>query len=588
MNWYSVSDGFNFGSGVQAIAIHPTEENTVFASTNTEIVKTIDGGATWNIVLTQSGMLATTLSFHPSSPDTIFAAAETGLLKSADGGMTWATLLSGEFYDMQFQPNNGTIAYALGRNTTTDQYEFYKSTDGGTTFSLSMSGWGTYYEHSGAKMALTTADNQYLYVVLLTQDGTGNENKPYILKSTDAGSTWVTVATGLTTEFPMNNGQGYYDLAILINDENKDELVVGTQIIYKSTDGGANFVTLADFSYTNTLPLHPDLQSAKCAGGKCWLATDGGMNYSSDFFSSLVNHDTRNKGITGSQFWGYSQGWNEDFFVGGRYHNGNTYWHENFAAGENISLGGAESATGWALPGRTRHAFFDDIGEKVLPEYFNESIVSGSFNFSKHPNKVYGARTSRLLNSVEHFNTYYTGEGTTFWKSADGGAQWTSIGEFSDDVWYFDRSRSNPTAFYVFTGNGFHKTTNEGTTWTDLTNNLPAGFGNFNYARVSISATNENEVWILKANATTGDKIFKSTDGGLNWTNWTTASLDGRNFRAMIHQAGTDGGVYLASLRGAGGTFPTKVYYRNNNLADWVDITGNLPAGLSPLKILPF
>ena len=56
---------------------------------------------------------------------------------------------------------------------------------------------------------------------------------------------------------------------------------------------------------------------------RAWLATDGGLTYSSDNFTQTNNAQSKNNLLVGSDMWGFDQGWNEDI-VGGRYHNGNT------------------------------------------------------------------------------------------------------------------------------------------------------------------------------------------------------------------------------------------------------------------------
>ena len=58
-----------------------------------------------------------------------------------------------------------------------------------------------------------------------------------------------------------------------------------------------------------------------------------------------------------------------------------------------------------------------------------------------------------------------------------------------------------------------------------------------------------------------GYEVFKSVDGGQNWNNITTSTLDNINATNIVHQRGSDGGVYL-------GTRNT-VYYKNNNMQDW-------------------
>ncbi|MEM9992162.1 MAG: PKD domain-containing protein, partial [Bacteroidota bacterium] len=403
----------------------------------------------------------------------------------------------------------------------------------------------------------------------------------------DGAANWSNVATGNSTALGLNKGQGYYDLAILASPLDADQLIVGTNNMFRSTDGGVTFDCLGGYC-TGGLNLHPDIQDALCVGGDCWIATDGGMYYSTDFFAN--SNEARNKGLTGSEFWGYSQGWNTNMFVGGRYHNGNTSWHESYPSGQTLCLGGAESATGWILHGREPEAYFDDAGggfTLLIPQVISDPLVS-STSFTKHPNKVYGHLTSRLLTHPENAAIHFTGQGNVFWRSDDAGVNWTNLRDFGEKTWWFEMSRSNLDVIYLFTETGFHKTTDGGANWTDLTAQLPTGFGLHSNGRVTVDGYDENTLWILNFEGSNGAFVYKSTDGGMTWTNWTTPTLDDREFRTVTHVLGTNGGVYLTSINGDSGTYPAKVFYRNNTDTDWRDCSSNIPAGFNPLKLVPF
>ena len=124
-----------------------------------------------------------------------------------------------------------------------------------------MTNWGTIYERSGGRLSVTPADDNYVYVVLLTHDGTdpsqNGDTKPQILKSTDNAGTWTNVAEGNSTELGMSNGQGYYDLDICASHNNAEHLLAATTTGYKSTDGGANWLVVG--GYSGSFAIHPDI-----------------------------------------------------------------------------------------------------------------------------------------------------------------------------------------------------------------------------------------------------------------------------------------------------------------------------------------
>ena len=116
------------------------------------------------------------------------------------------------------------------------------------------------------------------------------------------------------------------------------------------------------------------------SNGDSWVATDGGINLSTDNFMNVNNHTALNSGLIGSDMWGFDQGWNEDVIVGGRYHNGNTAIAD-FYGNKALRMGGGESPTGWLLKGKSRHAAFDDLGNGWILHRTAEGKPEGRFIF---------------------------------------------------------------------------------------------------------------------------------------------------------------------------------------------------------------
>ena len=425
-------------------------------------------------------------------------------------------------------------------------------------------------------------------------DGSGGDQKPVIQKSTDGAGTWATAATCGGGSCGLTNGQGYYDLDIVVSHVNPEHVIAATTSAYRSTNGGATWALLG--GYGGPFNFHPDIQAMISimdgATENTWIATDGGANLSTDFWANTANWDTRIDGLDGTDFWGYAQGWNVDFMVGGRYHNGNTALSEDFPARQALRLGGAESVTGWALHGRERYAAFDDIAEMTLPTSVSAAPEEGSFLFSKHPqNYYYGDAFSRVLVDPADFMTVYLGEGADFWRSRDGGGSWESTHTFDGLVYHFDISRADPDVIYATTDRGFYRSSDRGESFQGRPN--PPGLTNWHAQnlRLAASSSDPDTVWVLnqRSGATSSaGRVFVSSDGGNSWTNLTTPMLAGRQWTALAHQAGTDGGVYIASRRGAAGTNPARVLYRDATMTDWVDHSAGLPPSANPIKLLPF
>ena len=125
------------GANIFAIAIDPRTPGLAFAATYVNgILRTTDGGATWNIPGASGGVV--TVSIDPSNPSTVYAGGIEGVQKSVDAGVTWvpASYGSATFGGrsvLGIAANSG-IVYA------TTEAGLYKSLDGGATWSPSGSG----------------------------------------------------------------------------------------------------------------------------------------------------------------------------------------------------------------------------------------------------------------------------------------------------------------------------------------------------------------------------------------------------------------------------------------------------------------
>lgn len=481
--------------------------------------------------------------------------------------------------DMAFKSGNDNVAYCLKQNS--GLLEFWRSTDGGNTYAASITGWPLVTQTSG-RMTTTAADPNRLYAVLLG-DAPATEI-PRIVRSTDGGANWTVMCTGVTgltgnTSSPlgMSNGQGYYDLDIVANPNNADQVIVGTTTAYRSTDGGATFTPLG--GYNGSFGIHPDIQEMIAIGNDTWITTDGGLSYSSDFFATTGNFSPRFKGIFSSDMWGFGQGWNEDIVGGGRYHNGNTAMSEAYPDGEAIRLGGGEQATGYYMIGRPRHIAFSDISPKIVPTNRNGALVD--FSFNKFPNEDgYGNDMSEIEFLPYCYNHIYTGNGNDFWKSTDGGISWTSLHTFTGRVKEFEISRTNPNIIYLATNTPtqLHKSADGGITWNTLT--LPSG-ASAHRVSLALSFTDENKLWMVSPSNTSGNRVFMTTDGGATWSNLTTTAINGQSYTAIVHQQGTDNGLYILGD-------DAKVFYKSDSEADWVAFNSGLPPVHNNEHILPF
>ena len=589
LTWQLCGQGYPFGGSATAVAVHPSNNDVVYVSAGNQIHKTIDGGQNWTPMLQSSSLFyADRLIIDHSQPEKLVAASLKGIFISSDAGITWLKKWSHPSYDVEIKPGDPNIIYALSKNAT-GKFEMVTSTDGGNEFAIESSFPAGITDLSGGLLAVTPANPKSLFVVMLSAGTT-----PFLYKGTvNAGVwTWTLLATGKTDYFPMDNGQGYFDLVLDVSPIDEKIIFTGTTTLFKSQNGGARFTAIG--GYFGAFSIHPDIQDIKMLpNGKTWVSTDGGMTITDDNFTSTSKYYARINGIVGSDMWGFDQGWNEDIIVGGRYHNGNTAMAD-FYSDKALRMGGAESPTGWVLQGRSRQVAFNDLGSGwILPKEAN-GMPEGRFIFSKYPNmEEYGGRRSNLVAHPNYYGILYLGQGNSIWRSSDMGISYERIYTFPDMVLYLQISYSDPDILYADVVNrGLYKSEDGGYTWIAKTSLTKSPYGTAYWKGklfFAISPYHGNTIYACLQNGTwTSDigKVFKSENGGDTWTNWTGTVSE--NTKCMVIQPSESGKdlVYLFTNSRNGKS--AKVYYRKDGNEDWTEYANNYPASMYVNLALPF
>jgi len=589
VTWHITGQGYPFGGGVTAIAVHPQNPDLAYVSAGSQIHKTSDGGLTWKPMLASPNIFAADrLIIDQSQSDKLVAAAPTGIYISADAGVTWTKKWTRASYDVEIKPDDANVIYSLSKNAT-GKFEVVISIDSGATFAVEASFPNTIVESSGGLLAVTPDNPSLLFVVMLSAS-----NTPYLYKGTINGGTWswTLLGTGQTDNFPMNNGQGYFDLVLAVSPIDENLIFAGTTTLFKSANGGDRFTAIG--GYSGAFSIHPDIQDIRMLpSGKTWLSTDGGMTITDDNYTSTSKYFARIDGIVGSDMWGFDQGWNEDIIVGGRYHNGNTAMAD-FYNNKALRMGGAESPTGWVLQGRSRQVAFNDLGNGWILPKVASGKPEGRFIFSKFPNmEEYGGRRSNLVAHPNYYGILYLGEGNSIWKSSDMGVSWERIYTFPSKVMYLQISYSQPDFLYAdVVDRGLYKSADGGYTWIAKTSITKSPNGTSYWKGklfFAISPYQGNTIYACLQNGTWSSdlgRIYKSENGGDTWTNWSgTVSEATKCLVIQPTQSGKDL-VYLFTNTITGK--PARVYFRRDGETDWTLFNQDYPAGMHVNLALSF
>ncbi|MFN5459769.1 MAG: T9SS type A sorting domain-containing protein [Bacteroidota bacterium] len=597
-NWTCVSFNLNLG-GVGAIESNPFNSNSVFAGSNTYLVHSSNGGATWDTVISAAQFYPNEILVNPSDTSVVMVASDNGFYRSNDGGLTFTKLFNEGCYDLKCKPGNASVLYLLKDNPILKICEFYRSIDLGATFSLQSTGWYNSVDPSrvnmGGRIAVSPADTSRVYAYLIGDSKPNDYGFIGVYRSNDGGSTWSLPngpAGGPYNSTHLNLAygepswtyhQGFYNCAIIVNPNNADEILVGGLNLWRSVNAAQTFTSVAGYS-GGPLDMHVDMQDFRCSSSGTWITNDGGIYFSNDFFNS--DNNVMMKGVHGTELWGFDGGWNEDVFIGGAYHNGNVSWYQNYPAGKFLQLGGAEPASGYTNKGNNRKVISSELAGKILPWSIGQNI--SGFSVSLYPNEsYYSAESSEIECHPQCYNMNYLGNANKLWKSDPQtpysfNLLYTFGTNTNAKVQQIEISRSNSNVIYVSQrpssgSNGIlNKSVNGGQSFIALTK--PAG--NSSRILLSLSPENENVLWMAYPSGTNGNKIFKTIDGGQNWTNLTTSKLNAQEITSMVNIGGTLGGIYAFTWK--------SVFYRNDTMNDWTEVNSNLPLILKSNIARPF
>ncbi len=231
---------------ISRVIAHPDDADVAWVAANGHlfganpergVFKTIDGGRTWNHVLSvDDDTGATDLVLHPTNPNTLFAATYqrrrtsccfvgggpgSGIWRSDDGGDTW-TRLSGNGLP---RGTMGRVALAV---TPADPDVVYAQ-----------------IEVAADREEPLTQEERAELEALNDQDEPLPPDDQYngIWRSTDGGATW---------EFRSNeNGRPMYFSQIRVDPNDRDVVYVVDQRVHKSVDGAETFERLDGYGHVD-------------------------------------------------------------------------------------------------------------------------------------------------------------------------------------------------------------------------------------------------------------------------------------------------------------------------------------------------
>jgi photosystem II stability/assembly factor-like uncharacterized protein len=538
-DWQRVTTGFPT-LGVNAIAIQATDTNTIYIGTGEVyryccaigglvlretrgsyglgILKTTNNGITWEKSLDwtcnqKRGVQC--IRMNPLNASTVFAATSEGVYRSTNAGSTWTVVLNALMaQDIAINPLDTTLILATCGNFASTGRGVYRSTNGGESFTV-IGGLPNFTGKAMLEMYGANPWRVYLSLadtaVGLSSYGTGS-----LRRSTNFGATWTVVSNAA-----IFGVQGWYAQFVAVHPTDSMQVVRGTQYLYKSTNGGASSYEFpylsspwADYHSYAHHPTNPNI---------LYIVDDAGVWRSTNFGST---YQGVNAGLITSQFYnGFSCS----------------------AQDSNRALGQVQDRFGWMYTGS--------------PTWSSGAVDEAGWTAINQSNDMLMYACERDGDSL--FRS--TNRGLSFFVSMSG------IPPYSTGAWNSPLviSKSNPS--YLYFGRAIvYRSTNAGVYWY-ATNGGASLDGNPSLS-MAVAPTNQDTVFVGTVPGSGRVHVFRTTNGGTSWTN-VTGDLPNRYPLDIAIDPGDSRVVYVAF----GGFDTTRLAKSTDAGLTWTHIGGLLP-----------
>ena len=484
-SWHPSSGGLSNGPGnvaVRALAVDPGNSNTVYAGLDENgpsiggLYKSTDAGNSWTFT-GPDRRTVNEIAIDPSNANILYASTYSGLIKSSNGGASWnqsnAGLPTNGVYPpvtLMIDQSNSNILYAgfyeyISPGSPSTGGTVFKSLDGGAS-------WNRFDD--GLTGGLTTlAMNPENPNTVYAGTSTG------LFKSTNAATNWRAINTGV-------NAIHVSALAVATSDARV--VYAGTsQGVFKSSNGGESWVNTGVTGIpVNALAVAPSNPNIIFAGidyggygGGLFKSSDSGATWSFNVLSGLgvaaIAIDPGNANtIYASAYYSTEFDYSSSVL---KSTDGGETWNGVISVYGPLAIDSTRPNTiylaGWGQ-------IYKSIDGGANWNFFNDGLPATYVN--------------ALAIDPTESNTIYAGTGwdsgvkdtnTGVFKSTDGGVTWKGIGP-ANAVSALAIDSSNPNTIYTGTyAGGVLKSTDAGASWSPFND----GLTNFNINALAIDAS---------------------------------------------------------------------------------------------------
>jgi photosystem II stability/assembly factor-like uncharacterized protein len=554
IDWMPLADNLP-QIGVSGIAIDPNNSNVIYISTGDDdaghsysigVLKSLDGGATWNttgLTFNFNYKGSNEIFIDPSNSNIVWVATSQGLYKTNDAGDNWDVMLEANIRDFRLKPGDPLTIYAVSAYTGNSS-KFYKSINGGVQFDEI-----TTVPTNSNRLAIevSEADPSIVYLLSSYDNGVdtpeGENAFQGLYKSIDSGSSFTKT---LEADDIFASSQSWYDMALTVSDTNPDIVFVGVLDIWKSTDGGDNFSQINYWYDHNAQFTHADIHFLRYFNNVLYAGTDGGI-YRSTNDGAIFEDLSTNLSI--SQLYTISVSKTSSQKIAGGLQDCGGFAYSNNAWNSYHGGDGMGSAIDPALDdhyyGFTQYGgslFLNTAGGNT-----NSTFITGAPEVGEWVAPLQFNKNSEL----------YAGY-SQLYNLENGAWNQLSTHEFNGNLDHIEISPVHNNVIYVAQENTLFKSIDKGISFTQILNS------NGRIISIEAHSTSLNIIWVVNSS-----EVLKSTDGGNTFSNITN-NLPSESKRVIKHQPYSENNsLYLGTSLG--------VYYLDDLSETWSSFSGSLP-----------
>ncbi|HEV7237624.1 MAG TPA: hypothetical protein VGQ36_00160 [Thermoanaerobaculia bacterium] len=632
-SWTNLTDPSRYPAlGITTMAVHPSIPTTIYIGTRNGaafggtygfgVLRTIDGGATWQEIFTLAnynsqsnynvgdGQFVSKVLLHPQDPNTVYVLASHFIFRSTDAGATWQEVLEIQIPAVNpdgcgyrlvdidvVNGNSGVSDSAIMASTVRTAWLGIPNSPCGTAKSfLSTDGGSTFTEVTAAIVANDAVDR----IAAAVQPGNTSEffigygimNGAFVLKRYSIGNNIATLVGAEPNNSVWGLGAGFWNIEIDFSKINPNTLYAAGTTAYRISLA-TGFTSAQISSYWATSPstcvplaqTHADIRAMQVSrigtSDAVILGSDGGihealLNPATAYTPTTANwDDLTGPGMAINEFFDINgMESNPNVLVGGTQDNG-TFEYNNGIWRQRLNY------DGWQ--GTINEATGEYYGMSNAGAMKGLIGTAGTYAFASTPAIGGGPVVSDPNNPA----TIYAG-GANLFRSTNFGTTWTTVTMLAGtaNVHAIRVAPSNSNVIYVTRSNPtwnpnnlsgrVYRSTDSGTTWTDIgVNNL----GPLTWATavdIAIDPDDANRLWLSfngywptsNTSIAGANRVWYSADGGNTWSDFTY-NLLAFPVLTLVYQRGSDDVLYAGTDVG--------VFRFNKALQQWECFSNMLP-----------